>query len=246
MTKRFFPRSKQVIFILGIVLISIITGFFGSFFTGITQRDYFVNSNDNIVTILETGYKSPVVSYIPSNYLDVLKTIKGITAISPEVHALVMINQVPATLHGITSSFFELNSDKVLAGQPLKYIITSNASNILIAGSEIASSLNLHVGNSYTLYSSNTNAFFTFYLAGIVKFNSFYDEELFTNIDAANYFRTQSATINYSMIRLKIDTNIITKDQINAYLSSKFYLTIKLISHFQDPTLIQNQTVKIF
>ena len=111
MTKRYFPRSKQVIFILGIIVISVITGFFGSFFTSITQRDYFVSSSNNdVVTILESGYKSPIVSYVPSNYLDVLKEIKGITSISPEVHSLVLIKNNPVTLHGITKTFFEMNS----------------------------------------------------------------------------------------------------------------------------------------
>ncbi len=212
-----------------------------------TQRNYFVNANENdIITILQSGYKSPVVSYIPSNFVDVLKEIKGITSISPEVHSLVLIKNEPVTLHGITSTFFEMNSPTIIAGKGLSYIVTSNKTNVIIAGYGIAQVLNLKVGTYYNIYSSNTNSYYTFYLAGIVKFNSFNDEEIFTNIDVASYMRSQSSMIYYSMIRIKINTSLVTKDQINTYLSQKFLLKVNFFSHFQNLNVVQNKTVKIF
>lgn len=247
MTKRYFPRSKQFIFILGIIVISVITGFFGSFFTSITQRDYFVSStDDNVINIFQSGFNSPVTSFVPSNYLDVLKHIDGITSISPEVHSLVLLDNAPFTLHGITKSFFELNSSIETMGRGLSYIMDSNRPNIIIAGYDVAKSLDLKVGQDYVIYSYTTSSFLTFHLAGIVKFNSFYDEELFTNIGAARYFRYYSSTDYFSMIRIKIDPTVVSKSEVSDYLSHLFTLDLHYVSHYQDPALIQNKKVKVF
>ena len=228
MNKRIFPRNKAVIFILNILLISVIVGLFSSIISGIGTRQFYVNADNNVVTIVDPTVRTPAVSYIPKSISTIFEDMKGVTIVSPEIYSLVLVDNKPATLHGITGNFTKLVSVKAVSGVSFTNITEQELSLGIFAGQSIANELGLKIGSNYLIYSTIADSFVSFKLLGIVQFNSFYNEELFTSLQNSNFFRPTSEKNDVSMIRIKYNPEILSTTKIYGMINNYHTVTIQL------------------
>ena len=230
MNKRIFPRNKAVIFILNILLISVIVGLFSSIIGGVGARQFYVNSDNNVVTIVNPEVKTPAVSYIPNSLVNIFQGMKGVTVVSPEIYSLILINNKPATLHGITSNFTKLVNIKNVEGDRFQNISNQDLSLGIFAGKSIADDLGLQIGSNYIIYSTISDSFVSFKLLGIISFNSFYNEELFTSLANSNFFRPVAGKNDVSMIRIKYNPNILSTNSIYSMINNYHQVTIQVVN----------------
>ena len=223
--KRYIPKNRFVVFFSGILIISIISGIFLSFGAGITQQDYFFGDSTDSLAIIQPGVKTPIVSYVPSSIVNAIQSFDGISSISPETMALVMVDNIPMTLHGITEDFLNFFDYQTISGSGLESLFSSNEVGIY-AGKNIASSNNLVVGEKYFLYSTVTESYSSFKLLGIVQFDSYLDDELFSSISSLSFFRVDNRQNDYSLIRIQFDEEKIAKQTIEKYVFSEYNVEI--------------------
>lgn len=226
---RVLPRSKFVIFIAGIVLISTVAGIFSSFFGGFEERDFFLESSDDVMTVVQPGVKTPAVSYVPASMASALSQMPGVLSISGEVHSLVMVRGQPVTLHGITNDFHGFVQARTLDGQSLRELTSQPVGNQLIAGQAIAEVLGLEVGQSYQLFSTTSEGYASFTVVGVVSFGSFHDEELFTTVAMSQFMRPTSAKTDLSMIRLKLDRTVVSKEELGRLILQQFLVRLYVV-----------------
>ena len=243
--KGFLPRNRYVIFLSGIIIISIIAGIFLSFGFGISKRDYFLQNSEGTIAIVQPGVKSPIVSYVPSSFIDALQKIEGIEYISPEIMSLVIKDNIPMTLHGVTEKFLNFKEYNSVSGSNFDSLFSSEE-NVIVAGKNIAKANNLKVGEKYLLYSTISESFASFILLGTVNFDSYLDDEIFTTLSSSSFFRKEYQKNDYSLIRLKYDKNIISKDQIENLLFSEYSVKIRPILS-DDPNLpLEGITIYVY
>ncbi|OLS18368.1 MAG: hypothetical protein HeimC3_49630 [Candidatus Heimdallarchaeota archaeon LC_3] len=223
--KRYIPKNRFVVFFSSILIISIISGIFLSFSAGVIQQDYFLGDSTDSLVIIQPGVKTPIVSYVPSSIVTTIDSFDGISSISPEIMALVMYHNVPMTLHGITENFLDFFEYKTISGFNLESLFSSNEIGIY-AGKNIASSNNLFVGEKYFLYSTVTESYSSFELLGIVQFNSYLDDELFSSLSSLSFFRADNRQSDYSLIRIQFDEEKISKQTLEKYVFSEYSVEI--------------------
>ena len=73
--KRYIPKNRFVVFVSGILIISLISGIFLSFDVGITQQNYFLGDSTESLAIIQPGVKTPIVSYVPSSIISAIDSL---------------------------------------------------------------------------------------------------------------------------------------------------------------------------
>ena len=194
---------------------------------------------------MQVGIKTPAVSFIPESLTSAVTQVPGITNVSSEVYALVMLNNNPLNLHGITSNFQNFTHTTILNGKGLD-ALQHPSEQIIIAGQTIAKLLNLTVGQSYTLFSVTTGSFSSFTLAGIVKFNSIYDDEVFSTIIWTQFFRPEQNKNDISLLRIRYNPQVISTNALNTLLESDYTVNFHLFNQSLVNTPAKNIEVSVY
>ena len=208
---------KLIPLFLALIIVSAVVSFTAFTFTGFYKTALsLVGDGGGVLIVYSESAKTPQTSIISLSAYDKLKILDGVEALSPEVVAVALAGESPVIVRGIDlelfSSFYDL--------QPVKGALLLNHSDQALAGSRLATRLNLRPGDRLILRSVFSNSFLEVRIVGIFESKSTLDDELLVPIYAAQWLRGLPRDA-ISMLRVKVDPSKLTRNNLLTYLSGE-------------------------
>ena len=205
---------KLIPLFLALIVVSAVISFTAFTFTGFYKTALSLAGGGDVLIVYSESAKTPHTSIIPLSAYDRLSVLDGVEALSPEVVAVALAGENPVIVRGIDpelfSSFYDL--------RPVSGALLLNHSDHALAGSRLAARLNLRPGDRLILRSVFSNNFLEVKIVGIFESGSTFDDELLVPIYVAQWLRGLPRDA-ISMIRVKIDSSKLTRNDLLTYLS---------------------------
>ena len=236
-----FSLRDLWLFLLGIIFVSVTSGSIGAFMLGIGAEEFFLGESDNIVVVTQPGITTPFTGQVPLSLQSDIQRIPGVLAISPETLGLSVaqnLNDKSIVIRGVNVNYTSLVSSNLIEGSWFNPQLGSPNSTVVngaVAGYILAENLGLSTGDKLLLASTLTDVVVEIIITGIIRTDSPSDEELIVSLSIGQTM-TGKVTGYVSFLRVLIDTDVITKDQLSNFLTFEFLVPISLKT--DDPDLL--------
>jgi ABC-type lipoprotein release transport system permease subunit len=233
------PKKRIFIAFVGFLISStIITGGAILMDSIIDATSSYLGESDDILVISNPQASTPYTSILPLELAETIKTIPGVLDVSPEVMTAAVYKDKAVYFRGVDiSKFWDFTEVSYIAGKPLD----NNDTYEISVGSKFASRNNLEVGELFTVFSTRSNAVMEFKIKSIFVTNTLLDDEIIAPLWIGQFFAFES--FNYiTHIRVKIDLNQVTKDEVREIVTSEYQLTVNIAT----PDNIESLNFTIF
>ena len=217
------PRKRITLLILAILLSAAIMGASMALLLGISKSTSdFLTPADNVVIISNPKATTPFTSSVPLAMIETIKQIDGVEAMSPEILLVGTSESYSVIGRGVSiQNFTKFNDFKVIKGT-----LPQNNDSVGVAlGYRLAHLLDLDVGDTFTFSSALKNFDYDFKVIGIYSSNNYLDDEFLVSLVSAIPLSNVGPT-SVSHIEVKLDTNVISKEEFQKIVFSAYTLQI--------------------
>ncbi|OLS23723.1 MAG: hypothetical protein HeimC3_23660 [Candidatus Heimdallarchaeota archaeon LC_3] len=222
--KLFFFRELRW-FIISIILIATLFSLSLSFLTGLGSQEIFISDSDDVLIISENKF-SPTLSRVPSYWVEDIRKISGVKIISAETVDIVYddSNQKPVFLRGVTEFYKDIEKGFTLESGSW---FNTSLLNQVVVGRQYADIYDLKVGDFIILNSRTRNIIQNIMITGIFSTNSDSEDGIIGSISLGKLMSNLPEEY-INLIRVKFDSNDISKDVLNDIIFEKHKITIKI------------------
>ena len=223
--KNIVPRSRAVMALIGLLISSTILSGTISLILGVYSGSVnYLGESDDILIISNEGASTPFSSMIPYELMTLAATLPGVVKASPEVLATVITKGQSIYMRGIDHSvFWEFEDYKSITGR----FWLKESLNEIVIGQRLASKAKVTVGESIMVYSTQKPSSMNLKVVGILNTNSLLADEVIAPLWVAQFLAFQNEAV-LSHVRLKIDLDQVSKNEIRNQIKTDYNLEVKL------------------
>ncbi|MCG3222044.1 MAG: hypothetical protein H7641_11760, partial [Candidatus Heimdallarchaeota archaeon] len=198
----------------------------------------YLGESDDILVISNPQASTPYTSILPLELAETVRTIPGVMDVSPEVMTAAVFEDKAVYFRGVDIGKFWVFTDvSYIDGKPLD----SNDTYEISVGAKFASRNNLEVGDLFIVFSTRSNAAMEFKIKSIFVTNTLLDDEIIAPLWIGQFFAFESS--NYiTHIRVKVDLNQVSKEQVREIVISEYQLTVNITT----PNSITNLNATVY
>ncbi|NHJ25056.1 MAG: ABC transporter permease, partial [Candidatus Lokiarchaeota archaeon] len=241
---RFLTLKDSWLFLLGIIFVSMTSGAIGSFILGVNEEEFFIGGAEDILIITEPGLTTPITGQVPEALKFDIEKIDGVKVISPEALAFTVaqnLNDRSILIRGISPEFSKLSPIRVTDGSWFSSDFGGSKEEVVngaMIGYLLAKEVGIECGDKLQLASTLTDIMLEIVITGIISSDSPSDEEILVNLEIGKSFIGKG--ISYvSFLRVLIDVEKITKNELFGIINANYTLTMKLIA--DDPDFFERR-----
>jgi len=178
-------------------------GFYQSF-------NAYMGEGEDIVAIYDLGSRTPFTGRIPKYLADLIGSMDGVLASSPEVIFPCILKDASVFLRGIIpEEFSKLNPLTIVEGEMQKL----SDLNSIVAGRRLAERLGLSLGDRVLVLGVLKSRYFELQVKGIFESNSPMDDEALAPLYVGQWLQGSSYG-HVTLIRVKIDPTVVSPAEI--------------------------------
>ncbi len=250
-------RKNLALFAIGALLMTTILSASISFLSGISEQELYLGREENVVILAQPGATTPVTGSVPIAFEEVLKSIPGVEAVSPETLGIGILSTTKEsiTYRGITESFFAVQSTKVtliksfggdvgiigeneLEANDFFNLFSEGSIRGVIVGKKLVEEgiIKLNVdrlmksanwSKSLSISATITDARFDLEIVGIFETNTKLDEEILIPLPLAQSLSGLPEE-RVTLHRIRINPNIVNPKTMERLISSPVNLKLHL------------------
>ncbi len=235
------PKKRLFIAFVGFLISSTITaGGSVLMYSIVSSTTSYLGESETVLVITQNGASTPYTSVLPLDFVEAVKYVQGVLAVSPEVMTAAVYKDHAIYIRGVDiSSFWAFEQYNIIDGKPLS---TEDLYNVSI-GKNFAEMNNLKVGETITIYSTHSDAVIDLRVKSIIYTGTLMDDEIIMPLSMAQFLTFKS--FNYiTHVRVKINPTLITKDQVREIVTKTYPLTVYVSTYNQSTNL--NATVYVY
>jgi ABC-type lipoprotein release transport system permease subunit len=203
-----------IILTLASALFSITAYSFLGFYNGFTS---YIGEEEDILAIYSTTGSTPFTGIVPLAAVNTITSLKGVTAVSPEVIAPTIINQQSVFIRGaLPTQLTALNTLTFIQGENIQ----ANDTQHTVIGKGLANKLNLVVGDKILAQGVLSQKYAELTVKAIFTSNSALNDEAIVSLPVGQWLRG----IDYnsaSVIRTKIDPTQTNPNRLHQEINAK-------------------------
>lgn len=219
------PKKRIFIAFIGFLISStIITGGAILMISIVDATTSYLGESDDVLVIFNPEASTPYTSVLPLELAETIKTIYGVIDVSPEVMTAAVYKDKAVYFRGVdVNKFWEFTDILGLEG----YSLEENDTYEVSIGINFAERNNLDIGEYFTLYSTRTDSAIELKVKSIFITGTLLDDEIIASLWIGQFFSFSNFN-QITHIRVRIDTNLVTKEYIREKITSKHSITITL------------------
>jgi ABC-type lipoprotein release transport system permease subunit len=219
------PKKRIFIAFIGFLISStIITGGAILMTSIVDSTTSYLGESEDILVIFNPLASTPYTSVLPLELAETIKTVFGVIDVSPEVMTAAVYKDKAVYFRGVdVNKFWEFTDVSYLEGLSLDEKDTFDVS----IGVNFAERNNLDIGEYFTVYSTRTDSAIELRVKSIFISGTLLDDEIIAPLWIGQFFSFEDFN-KVTHIRVKIDTNLVTKEQIREKIISEHSLSITL------------------
>ncbi len=238
---KIFTFKDLWLFLIGILFVSATSGAIGAFMLGVAEKEFFIGEAENILIVSQPGTTTPLTGKVPEYLKNDIQKVSGVMETSPETICFSIAQNVKVKaviVRGITPNFTKLTPINLIDGSwfdPIFGETNEVHTNGAVIGSILAEEMKVSSGDTIQFASTLVDAVIELVITGIGYSGTPSDDGLLVPLSIGKILAGCSVS-QVSFIRVMVDNDIISKEELSELLSSEFEVPIFLSS--QDPDLI--------
>lgn len=209
-------RTLSLIIILTLTsaLFSVTAYSFLGFYNGFTN---YVGEQDDVLAVYSTIGSTPFTGIVSLSAVNTVASLPGVVAVSPEVIAPSMIGTQSVFIRGVLpDQLTKMNTLTLVSGESL----TANDTDSTVIGQNLASRLNLKVGDKILVQGVLAQKYVELKIKGIFQSSSALNDEAIVSICVGQWLRGLSYD-QATVIRTKIDPTATNAKQLYQELKAQ-------------------------
>lgn len=238
---KIFTLKDLWLFLIGILFVSATSGAIGAFMLGVADEEFFIGEAENILIVSQPESTTPLTGKVPEYLQNDIQKVSGVMGTSPETLCFSIAQNLKTKaviVRGITPNFTKLTPINLIDGSwfdPIFGETNEVHTDGAVIGSILAEEMEVSCGDTIQFASTLVDAVIEVVITGIVYSGTPSDEGLLVPLSIGKILAGCSVS-QVSFIRVMVDNDIISKEELSELLSSEFEVPIFLSS--QDPDLI--------
>ena len=182
-----------------------------------TSFTSYLGRKENVLLIYDRSSTTPYTGLIPSDLAKEASKVEGVSAVSPEATAPIMVGGEPVFVRGVVPGRFgEFSKIRITEGSELAYEDVSSA----LLGEDVARRLSLQPGDLLVASSTRAERYALLIVKGIYRSGSFLDSEILVPLYQGQWLRGTDQN-HITLARVKYDGDQVSSSSLLLQLVGK-------------------------